>query len=221
MIVRLALEELDADYETILVDRSVTAHKSKAYLRLNPNGLIPVLETPDGPIFETAAILLWLTDRYRNLGPVSGAPERTQFLKWLFFLSNTVHPALRMQFYPWAYVGADEAAQKALCQKTAQNLLKYFGVINDVAAGADSVVGGQTPNCLDLYIAPALRWLRLYPALAENKEMFVLNQWPHLFDMCQRLENRQSVSALCCKEGMSPEPFTQPQPPNPPEGSVL
>ncbi|MCB1329029.1 MAG: glutathione S-transferase N-terminal domain-containing protein, partial [Maritimibacter sp.] len=60
LIIRIALEELGLPYETRLVDRQAEAQKSPAYLALNPQGLIPVLETPEGPIFETAAILLWL-----------------------------------------------------------------------------------------------------------------------------------------------------------------
>ncbi len=53
-------------YRTVLVDRAAQAQKSPAYLALNPNGLIPVLETPHGPVFETAAILLWLAETARQ-----------------------------------------------------------------------------------------------------------------------------------------------------------
>ncbi|HEY4069210.1 MAG TPA: glutathione S-transferase N-terminal domain-containing protein, partial [Burkholderiaceae bacterium] len=42
MAPHLVLEEIGAPYELVLVDRTVQAHKSPAYLALNPNGLIPV-----------------------------------------------------------------------------------------------------------------------------------------------------------------------------------
>ncbi|NBT31105.1 MAG: glutathione S-transferase, partial [Rhodobacteraceae bacterium] len=69
LCVRLALTEMGLPFETILVDRRARGQKAPAYLRLNPNGLIPTLETPDGPIYETAAILLWLADRQGDLFP--------------------------------------------------------------------------------------------------------------------------------------------------------
>ena len=69
LIVRLALEELGVPYHALLVDRRKNAQKSKAYLALNPSGRIPVLETMDGPIFETGAILMWLVDQHQALGP--------------------------------------------------------------------------------------------------------------------------------------------------------
>ena len=76
LIVRLALEELGRPYETVLVDRRAKAQRSPAYLALNPAGRIPTLETPDGPISETGAILLWLADRHGALAPAAGDPAR-------------------------------------------------------------------------------------------------------------------------------------------------
>jgi len=67
MIFRLALEHLGVAYQTALVDRAAGGQNAAAYLALNPNGLIPVLETPQGPIFETGAILLWLGDTHGGL----------------------------------------------------------------------------------------------------------------------------------------------------------
>ena len=58
LIIRIFLEEIEAKYTCNLIDRKQNNQKDPNYLALNPNGLIPVLETNDGPIFETAAILL-------------------------------------------------------------------------------------------------------------------------------------------------------------------
>ena len=114
LIVRLALEELGVPYDTVLVDRAARAQRRPAYLALNPNGLIPVLETPVGPIFETGAILLWLADTHGALAPVPNDPPRAAFLKWLFWVSDTLHADLRMLFHPENYTGPDAAAQAAL-----------------------------------------------------------------------------------------------------------
>jgi len=47
LIVRLVLEDLGVPYETVLVNRAAGGQREAPYLALNPNGLIPVLETPD------------------------------------------------------------------------------------------------------------------------------------------------------------------------------
>ena len=98
LIVRLALEELGLPYVTHLVDRQARAQQAPRYLRLNPNGTIPVLETPHGAMFETAAILLWLSDTTGKLAPKPQDPLRGPFLKWLFWCSNTLHTDLRSYF---------------------------------------------------------------------------------------------------------------------------
>lgn len=55
MAPHLVLEELAVPFELVLVDRANHAHKSPAYLALNPNGLIPVWVDGDLVLYETAA----------------------------------------------------------------------------------------------------------------------------------------------------------------------
>ena len=74
LVIRLALEDMGLPYETVLVDRTTREQDSAAYRALNPAGLIPVLETPQGPVFETAAILLWLADTHGQLAPAPADP---------------------------------------------------------------------------------------------------------------------------------------------------
>ena|SRR6185295_7979194 len=74
----LLLEELGTPFELLYVDRGANAQKSPAYLRLNPNGLIPVLVDGGLLLYETAAICLHLADTHPQAGlaPASGTPER-------------------------------------------------------------------------------------------------------------------------------------------------
>ena len=50
MAPHLLLEELGQPFELKLVDRANRAHQSPEYLRLNPNGLIPVLVEQPGEV---------------------------------------------------------------------------------------------------------------------------------------------------------------------------
>ena len=218
LIIRLALLEMDQPFETVLVDRSVRGHKAPDYLALNPNGLIPVLETPDGVMFETGAILLWLADRHGALAPPPHDPARAAFLKWLFFVSNTLHVAARITFYPEQYVGADAAAQIALRRHIWAEFTTHLDKLETLAAEGHGWFGGDTPSVLEFYICCIIRWRRLYPA--DQPPGFSLANWPRLHAIATRLEGRSSVEIAAKAEGLGPTPFTAPIHPNPPEGSA-
>ncbi|PCJ05278.1 MAG: glutathione S-transferase [Rhodobacteraceae bacterium] len=219
LVIRLALEELGLPYDTILVDRRAKAQSSDEYRALNPNGLIPVLETPDGPIFETAAILLWLADRHGALAPPVDSDQRAGFLKWLFFASNTLHADLRMLFYPEIYIGPDQAQQKQLRRVQRRRLHVHLTNLEAAAADHPPWLGAETPSILDFYLACQLRWMALYPAGCDRCWM-VLAQYPNLRALCANLELRASVTAARLAEGLGATPFTNPTLAIPPEGSA-
>jgi glutathione S-transferase len=215
LCVRLALEARGLAYETRLVDRSLRAQDSPAYRRLNPNGLIPTLETPDGPVFETAAILLWLDEVHGALLPQKGTPERAKALSWLFWLSNSLHPTLRMIFYPEKYIGADGIP--ALTEATRLRIATLLDLIEAEAAARPDWLGGAQVSALDCYLSPMLRWLALYPAGTTG--WFALDRWPALFALAERMEARPCTLAAARAEGLGPRPYTDPAPAQPPEGS--
>lgn len=128
LVVRLVLDELGVPFDTQLVDRSRQAQKSPAFRALNPVGRIPVLETPDGPMSETAAILLWLADREGRMAPPPDHKDRAAFLRWLFFVSNTIHAELRLVFYPKTYT--DAAGVAALSTTVKSSLLDHFAALD-------------------------------------------------------------------------------------------
>lgn len=112
----IVLEELGEPYALALVDRAQGAHKSPEYLKLNPNGLIPVLVDGELVLYETAAICLHLADTHpaAALAPPLGTPQRAHFYKWLAWLTNSMQATLIHYFYPERMVdagNADGAAQ--------------------------------------------------------------------------------------------------------------
>ena len=107
----MLLEELGVPFELLLVDRANAAHKSPAYLKLNPNGLIPVLVDGDLVLYETAAICLHLADTHPHarLAPPLGSAERAHFYKWLVWCSATLQAMLMHYFYGERMVNAGDA----------------------------------------------------------------------------------------------------------------
>lgn len=212
LIVRIVLSELQLPFRTALVDRSTRQQDSAAFRALNPSGLIPVLQTPHGPVSETAAILLWLAETERRMAPLPGDPARGAFLKWLFFVSNTLHADLRMVFYPGQYA---PGAEGALHAATTARLRRHHAQLENLV-GQDWF-GGPKPSILDIYVAVTLRWSMLY---APQGAWFDPAQVPRLMAMAGRLETRPSVLLAARDEGLGAAPLTRPRPRQPPEGSA-
>ncbi|OXI36386.1 glutathione S-transferase family protein [Burkholderia aenigmatica] len=87
------LKELDADFEFISVNLLQGEHKRPEFLRLNPAGKVPVLVDGDLVIPESAAIVLYLADKY---------PEKALL---------PVDPALRAEAYRWVMFAVTELEQ--------------------------------------------------------------------------------------------------------------
>src|SRR5580692_12621921 len=80
------LKELDADFEFVPVNLLAGEHKRPEFLRLNPAGKVPVLVDGDLVIPESAAILLYLADKYRDKGLLpESLSERAQAYRWVMF----------------------------------------------------------------------------------------------------------------------------------------
>ena len=217
LILRMALEEAGLEYEAILVDRRNREQKSAEYLAINPAGLIPTLITPDGPLAETGACLLWLCDTYPDagLGPAINNNKRGMFLRWLFYISNTVHVDLIRIFYPERYVPHELIeGHHALMIK---QLLAHFSILDDAVEKQPDLF--KPPSILSFYIGALLRWAALYPVSA--KRWLQLNDYPALRDLMIILEKQPCTHTTARAEGLGDTPFSAPKLPNPPEGSAL
>ncbi|SLN30739.1 Glutathione S-transferase GST-6.0 [Ruegeria meonggei] len=217
LVIRLVLEEMGLNYETALVDRRRNAQDSAAYRALNPNGLIPVLETPQGPIFETAAILLWLADTHEQLAPAPDNADRAAFLKWLFFASNTLHADMRILFYAEKYI--DAAAAETLRASIRPRLRQHLQALDAEARHTPEWLHPERPSVLTYYVACMMRWLALYPAQTD-RSWYQLADTPYLQAILMQLETRPATRAAIAAEGLGVTPFTSPTYATPQEGSA-
>lgn len=213
LIVRLALDELGLAYDTVLVDRRVKDQKSATYLAMNPAGRIPVLVTDHGPMFETAAILMWLVDRHDGLGPRPTDAARPRFLSWLFYVANTLHPDLIALFYPDRYGRPDSDVASHTRDRVDHALRLLNDHHNEWCAPA------QDTNIIELYVAVCVRWCQLYPI--GGCKWFDLTTYPALQDMAQRLEQRPATGRAIQAEGLHTTPFSAARYATPPKGSAL
>jgi glutathione S-transferase len=203
MVPHILLEELGVPYERVLVDRTQDVQKTTAYLRLNPNGLIPVLTDGELVLYETAAICLHLCDTHPQAGlaPAVGSVARAHFYKWLMWLTNTLQSTLIVYFYPDRWVNAgntDGAAQVRLhAQLKVRNLLRQLET--ELARHGGPWFMPEGYSALDAYIFTLCRWTRGFDSGAARDKAQL---GPYL----QRMLQRPAVQRALANEGLSP-PF--------------
>jgi glutathione S-transferase len=200
MAPHMLLEELGVPFELKLVDRTRDAHKSAAYRKLNPNGLIPVMIDGDLVLYETAAICLHLVDTHPDAGlaPAIGTAERAHFYKWLVWLTNTLQATLIPYFYPerWAD-SADAIAQvKSHAEAAAGGMLDQLDA--ELARHGRAWLLGDRFTAVDPYALMLCRWTRGFARPARSL--------PHLGPYLQRVLARPAVRRVFAKEEI-PAPF--------------
>lgn len=131
----------------------------------NPMRQIPALITPEGEtITESAAILLWLTERFPEAGlaPPPGDPRRGQFLRWMSFIPASIYSIYWVRDEPGRLVGNDAAAQAAVLERTAERIAHCWSVMEAQVTPGRFLMGDDL-TVLDLYVAVVSRWRPLRP----------------------------------------------------------
>jgi glutathione S-transferase len=200
MVPHIVLEEIGSPYERVLVDRAAGAHKSPQYVKLNPNGLIPVLTEGDLVLYETAAIVLHLCDTHpqARLAPEVGSVERAHFYKWLVWCTNTLQATLIVYFYPERWM--DEGNAEGVAQLKAHAERKVGGLLDqldaELARHAGPWFAGQVYTALDAYVFTLCRWTRNFKSSPARERQYL---GPYL----QRMLVRPAVQRVIANEKLA------------------
>ena len=99
------LEELGIPYELRFVDIMQGGQKAAELLSLNPMGKLPILVDGDAVVTESAAIGLYLADRYSlgRLAPLPDDPARATYLRWSLFAPSVIEPGAMAKAAGWAF----------------------------------------------------------------------------------------------------------------------
>ena len=200
LIAHIVLEEIGAPFELAEVDRANAAHKSPEYLKLNPNGLIPVLVDGDLVLYETAAICLYLADTHpeARLAPTLGTPARAEFYKWLVWSAATLQATLIHYFYGDRMVNPGNASGAAEVKAHAE--ARVAGLLDQIDAKLASHGGpwllGETYAAVDPYVFVLCRWTRGAGRPARSL--------PHIGPYLQRMLARPAVRRAFATEKLQP-----------------
>jgi len=139
------LEELGAPYEVMKVDikrsgGAMAGTGARDPRNPHPHGQVPALLDDGVLITESAAIALYLTDKFpkASLGPVVGDAKRGPYLSWLSYYAGVLEPVVTNHWKGrTATDEGDKAAYEALDQHLKTSLEKSPWLLGDNFSAAD------------------------------------------------------------------------------------
>jgi glutathione S-transferase len=138
----VAAKHLNAPVEFIRVDLGKNEQSAPAFLALNPNGKVPVLETATGSIWESNAIMAYLA---RQMGSdLLPTDERiTELVRWLTWSSEHFNRyASRIYFENLVKAHFNVGPADAAAVEEANGYIRKYGaILNDHLKGRRYVVG--------------------------------------------------------------------------------
>jgi len=156
---RWVLEELGVPYELVRLDPSRGETRTPEHLARQPLGHVPALEDGDVRMFESAAICLWLAERFPEKGllPPPGTAGRAAAYQWLAYALSELEPPLN------AVAGEK---RKPEAERRPERIEKAVERFRKAAAPLEPILGkkrwllGDDFTVADVIVAACLSWGR-------------------------------------------------------------
>lgn len=180
--VAIALEDAGIPYEAIRVDFASSEQTKQPYRQINPKGRVPALETPDGVLSETSAILEYAVPNLVPENPYAAAKMR----ELMSYLNGTMHPhhAHGVRGERWADQDSSFADMK---KKVPERMADCAAYLEDALLSLPFDVGTMEVVS-DAYLYVVLTWL---PGDGVD-----ITDYPTLATFQHRMNTRPSVQAV-------------------------
>jgi glutathione S-transferase len=157
---RWLLEELEVPYVLERVDLAKGEHKSLDYMKIHPHGAVPSLVDGSLAMFESAAIVMYLADKYpeKGLAPAPGTPERGQYYQWILYAMATVEPPL-LQYFMHTRMHPEEKRSAASVEEAQHKMDEVFKVLAHELRDRPYIVGNHF-TAADVMIGSMLGWAK-------------------------------------------------------------
>jgi len=200
---QILLEELESAYgtpfTTTVIDISTNEQKKEWFLRLNPNGRIPVVvdntRSPPFPVFETSAQLLYLADHFdqdHKFG-FTDPLEKSEAEQWIFFWHGGGAPYQGNL----NYFSRNSPENDFGIARFKNETLRVFGVLEIRLSGiyaADKqprdYVVGVGKGKYSIADIKTWAWIKYWPARFTQDEM---KEFPYLLKWVERIAAREAV----------------------------
>ena len=167
-----ALNELGVEFEFIPVNLLAREHEHPDFLRLNPAGRVPVLIDGDLIIPESAAIVLYLADKFPEKGLVpKDLDRRAQVYRWIMFaVTELEQPLWRITRHTALY--PEDKRLPADIALAREEFLAMAAVLNTHLEKHKFVVGDHitAADCVTAYLIDWANELRLIDSFARLRD---------------------------------------------------
>ncbi|PDT29991.1 maleylacetoacetate isomerase [Rhizobium sp. L9] len=160
--VRIALNLLGLDYQTVPISLLDGAHRMPGYLALNPQGLVPTLMIDGKPLTQSLAIIEYLAELRPECGLLpSDSLDRHRVRAFAYAVAMDIHPICNLHVVSHLLTLTDKAEAR-------EEWMKHF--IGDGLRKLETMLGesdgafsfGGRPSMADLCLVPqvynARRW---------------------------------------------------------------
>lgn len=181
----IVLEELGLRYKVEIIDITKNIQKEQWYLDINPNGRIPALKDGDLRVFESGAIMLYLTDHYDRenlLNYPHGSSQYYEVLSWLMWQMGGLGPMQGQANHFRAMAGTySEYGIERYMSETR----RLFDVLESRLSEADWLAGDKY-TIADI---ASYSWVRAAPIFLDMQ----LEGWPGIKKWAERISKQPAV----------------------------
>jgi GST-like protein len=158
--IHAALTLIGAQVETVDVATWESDAERERVSGVNPMRQVPALVLPSGEVMtESAAILIWLGDRYPQAGlcPAPDDPLRSRYLRWMVYLPAAIYSLFWVRDDPLRLV-PDPTAQAAMLERSAERIAHCWHLMDTQIDEPAPYLLGEKLSMLDLYVTVMSRW---------------------------------------------------------------
>jgi len=191
--VSVMLEETGLPYEAHLVSFDTQDQASPEFRSLNPYGKIPAILDPHGPgdrplpLFESGAILIYLSEKSRQLMPVDPA-QRYQTIQWLMFQMAGVGPMFGQLGFLHKFAGRNYEDKRPRDRYVTESR-RVLAVLDSRLAERTWMMG-DAYSIADVAIFP---WVRNLIGFYEAGELVGFVDFPHVRRALEQFLARPAV----------------------------
>lgn len=156
--VHWSLEELAVPYEAVQVDLKDGADKQAKLGPVNPNMLVPVLVHDGAPIFESAAIQIYLGETFgvdKGLYPEPG-PARGEALKWLVWTNVSLGAAISRWLQNTQ--GPEALRNTAAGARAREDIDRLLAMVEENLGGRTYMLG-ENVSLVDFHLGALIEWI--------------------------------------------------------------
>jgi glutathione S-transferase len=145
------LEEVGATYENKSINFREGEHKSEEFLKINPNGKIPVLVHDDFTIWESMGINFYLADAFKPELLGANSQERGLVHQWSIWSIADLQAPLIAIFIQLIFIPEERRDHKVI-EQAEKKLPALFETLNNSLANSKYLAGDQF-SLADLNVA--------------------------------------------------------------------